>query len=192
MRFLNIRSAPFVLAVCMAAGAAWAQSTAGSTAKPASADVAFMKQAAENGHAEVESSRMALQKSPDPQVKRFAQTMVDDHQKAGAELKQLASSKGVEVPAEPSLIQRAKLKLLSASDGAEFSRNYMESMGVEAHKETIELFQKAATGAQDPDVKAFATKTLPTLKKHLSMAQELHGSLQGTAGSGQKAPSTTR
>lgn len=193
MRSLSIRSAPLILAVCMVAGAGWAQSTAGGAAKPASADVAFMKQAAENGHAEVESSRLALQKSSDAQVKRFAQMMVDDHQRAGAELKALATSKGVEVPDQPSMMQRAKLKLLSASDGAEFSRSYMESMGVEAHKETIELFQKAAKGAEDADVKAFASKTLPTLQKHLSMAQELHGAhQQGTPRGQQNAPSGTR
>jgi putative membrane protein len=191
------RSTAFVLAACLAAGAAWAQSnnTSGNAAKPSKSDVAFLKQAAENGHAEVESGKLALQKAADDaQVRRFAQMMVDDHQKSGEELKALATSKGVEVPAEPSMAQRARIKMLSTADGADFSRRYIEGMGVEAHKETIELFQKAAKGADSADVKAFATKTLPTLQKHMAMAQELHGShqgAQGAAGERPKSPAST-
>jgi putative membrane protein len=183
-------STAFILAACLAAGAAWAQSnnTGGSAAKPSKSDVAFLKQAAENGHAEVESSKLALQKADDAQVKRFAQMMVDDHQKAGEELEALTTSKGVEVPAEPSMVQRARIKMLSTADGADFSRRYIEGMGVEAHKETIELFQKAAKGADSADVKAFATKTLPTLQKHMTMAHELHSSQQGAKGAAGERP----
>ena len=137
------------------------------------ADVAFMKQAAENGHAEVESSQLALSKATDAQVKAFAQQMVDDHTKAGKELAALAASKGVTLPDGPSLVQKAKLKLLSTADGADFDRRYSESMGISAHRETIELFRKAAAEARDPEVKAFASKTLPTLQHHLEMAGKL-------------------
>lgn len=141
--------------------------------KLARADVAFLKQAAQNGHAEVESSKLALTKASNTQVKGFAQQMVDDHTKANQELAALASSKGVEVPKEPSVAQKAKMKMLSAADGANFDKRYAETVGVAGHQDTLKLFQKASTGAADPDVKAFATKTLPTLNHHLQMAQEL-------------------
>jgi putative membrane protein len=137
------------------------------------ADEAFLKQAAQNGHAEVESSKLAVTKAANTQVKGFAQQMVDDHTKANQELAALAASKGVDVPKEPSVAQKAKMKALSAADGANFDKRYADSMGVSAHQDTIKLFQKAATGANDPDVKAFATKTLPTLQHHLQMAQDL-------------------
>jgi putative membrane protein len=137
------------------------------------ADTAFLKQAAQNGHAEVESSKLAVTKAANTQVKGFAQQMVDDHTKANQELAALAASKGVDVPKEPSVAQKAKMKALSAADGANFDKRYADSMGVSAHQDTIKLFQKAATGANDPDVKAFATKTLPTLQHHLQMAQDL-------------------
>jgi putative membrane protein len=139
----------------------------------ARADTAFMKQAAEHNHAEIESSRLTVQKARDPTVKAFAQQMVTDHGKTGQELAALASAKGVELPDGPSMMQKAKLKLLEAADGADFDRRYSETMGLAAHRDTIALFQKASKGARDADVKAFATKTLPALQHHLEMAQKL-------------------
>lgn len=156
--------------------------TATPAAKSASAasrldrsDVSFMKDAARAGMAEVESSKLAAQKATDPAIKSFAQKMVDDHTKAGDELKALAQSKGVELPGDVSMMQKGKLKMLSSADGAKFDKRYADSMGVKAHEDTVKLFQKAANGAKDPDVKAFAAKTLPTLQEHLKLARELHG-----------------
>lgn len=139
------------------------------------ADSRFMRSAARAGMAEVESSKLALQKSSNQQVKTFAQQMVDDHSKANQELNSLASSKGLRLPTEPSLTQRAKMKLLSSSDGAKFDQRYSENMGVSAHQDTVKLFQKAANSADDAEVKAFASKTLPTLQHHLEMARALPG-----------------
>lgn len=143
------------------------------------ADAAFLKQAAENGHAEVESSRLALGKLTSPTIRAFAQRMVDDHERAGSELKTLAASKGVAVSDRPSLMQRARIRLLSANDGDEFALRYVRSMGVDAHQETIELFERAAAESADADVKAFASRTLPTLQQHLAHARELQASIEG-------------
>lgn len=142
-------------------------------AKLARADVAFMKQAAENNHAEIESSRLAAQKASDPAVKAFAQQMVAEHGKTGQELAALAGAKGVELPDGPSMMQKGKLKLLETADGADFDRRYSETMGLAAHRDNIKLFQKASADARDADVKAFAAKTLPALQQHLQMAQKL-------------------
>ena len=142
-------------------------------AKLARADESFLKQAAQNGLAEVESSKLALTKAQNSQVKSFAQQMVDDHTKANEELKALAQSKGVEVPTEPSMAQRAKIKLLEKSSAENFNHRYAEQMGVDAHQDTVKLFQKASSEARDADVKAFASKTLPKLQEHLKLAQDL-------------------
>ncbi|SEL06203.1 putative membrane protein [Roseateles sp. YR242] len=158
----------------------------GASAAPASKvthkDAAFLKQAAENGHAEVEGSKLALQKSSNADVKTFAQQMVDDHTKAGDELAALAASKGVEVSKDPSVLQKGKLKMLGARDGASFDRHYAESVGVAAHKDTIKLFEKAAKESDDADVKAFAAKTLPTLQHHLQTAQTLETATRAADG----------
>ena len=138
-------------------------------------DADFLKQAAEAGLTEVEGSKVAVSKGVNTQVKGFAQQMVDDHTKAGAELAALAASKGVTLPTEPSLGQRAKLKLLASRDGGSFDRNYANTLGVRAHRDTLRRFQKAATASRDAEVKAFAAKALPTLQHHFEMAQELKG-----------------
>lgn len=159
-----------------------------SSPKLARADAAFLKQAAQNGHAEVESSKLALQKASSQQVKTFAQQMVDDHTKTNEELKALATSKGLEVPGEPSMAQKAKMKLLSGREGAKFDAHYAESMGVKAHEDTLNLFREAATDARDPDVKAFAAKTIPALEHHLQMAKDLKAATDKNSG-GDKAAS---
>ncbi|MDA8457137.1 DUF4142 domain-containing protein [Acidovorax sp. GBBC 3334] len=137
------------------------------------AETSFLKDAAHNGHAEVKSSQLALQKVQNPKLRAFAQQMVDDHTKVNQELEALAASKNVRVPDGPSMVQEAKLKLLNAADGADFDKRYAETMGLQAHKDTIALFEKGARNARDPEVKAFAEKTLPSLKHHLEMAQQL-------------------
>lgn len=149
------------------------------------ADESFLRQAAESGHAEVEASKVALQRAGDPKVKAFAQQMIDEHTKAGNELKALADAKGVKVPDEPSMAQKASIKVLASQEGARFDKNYAEAIGVKAHEDTVKLFKKAATDAKDADVKAFAGKTLPALEHHLKMARDL---MADTAQKTAKAP----
>lgn len=191
MKYLSIRACMPAFTAMVFAASAFAQSGTGGagtgatnpSAQPATAgerqstlsraDRGFLEQAAQNGHAEVESSKLALTKAQNPEVKSFAQKMVEDHTKTGNELAALATSKGVEVPKEPSLMQKAKMKLLSTADGENFDRRYAKSMGVEAHEETLELFRKAASEAKDADVKAFASKTVPALEEHMKMARQL-------------------
>jgi putative membrane protein len=146
--------------------------------KLSNAETEFLQQAAQNGHAEVQSSKLAQAKTTDPRVKSFARQMVVDHSKTGDELKALAATRNLEVPDGPSMLQTAKMKVLGASDGVNFDRRYVSEMGVEAHEETVELFEKAARQARDGQVKSFIAKTLPTLKHHLVMARELNSQTQ--------------
>ncbi|WP_053845540.1 DUF4142 domain-containing protein [Paracidovorax avenae] len=158
------------------AGAARAVDGAeGQASRLTRADKSFLDDAAHNGHAEVKSSQLALQKAQNPKVRAFAQQMVDDHTRANQELAALAAGKNVRVPEGPPLVQEGKLKLLGTADGADFDKRYMESMGLQAHRDTIELFEKGARDARDPEVKAFAQKTLPKLRQHLEMAQQVAG-----------------
>ena len=139
----------------------------------AGADKDFLEQAAQNGHAEIEGSRLAATKATNPEVKAYAQKMVDAHTKSHQELVTLATAKGAKLPDEPSLVQKTKLKLLQAADGDGFDRRYTESLGVEAHEDNIKLFEKASSRSSDPEIKAFAAKMLPELREHLTMARSL-------------------
>lgn len=136
-------------------------------------DKSFMVKAAEAGNAEIAASKVALEKSTNPAVKDFAQKMIEQHTQVGDQLKQLASTKDVSLPSEPTVGQRAKIAVLDKLSGATFDKRYAGMIGVTAHKDAVKLFQKASTSAQDPDVKSFAAKTLPGLQEHLQMATEL-------------------
>jgi putative membrane protein len=136
-------------------------------------DKSFLKDAAEGGNAEVEASKVAVSQSANADVKTFAQQMVDDHGKAGSELKTLADQKGVKVPDDPSTVKKAEIKMLSGRKGASFDQHYADSIGVKAHEDTVKLFQKEVDKGTDADVKAWAQKTLPALQHHLEMARQL-------------------
>ena len=157
----------------VASAVALAFASAAHAADVPSTDKTFMKKAAEGGFLEIQASQMASQKTQDTQVKTFADKMVSDHTKAGDELTALAQSKGVTLPTEPSLSQRAKMKVLSSETGAHFDKSYAKDIGVSAHKDTVALFEKEAANGKDADVKAFAEKTLPTLREHMKMATDL-------------------
>ncbi|MCI1014107.1 DUF4142 domain-containing protein [Herbaspirillum sp. C7C2] len=138
-----------------------------------SKDKSFMTKAAEAGNAEIAASKVALEKSSNPAVKDFAQKMIDQHGTVGDELKQLASSKDVTLPTEPSMAERAKIAILEKLSGNTFDKRYASMIGVSAHEDAVKLFQKSSTSADDPDVKNFAAKTLPGLKEHLKMGRDL-------------------
>jgi putative membrane protein len=136
-------------------------------------DREFLEQAAQNGHAEISASRLALEKSRNEQVRAFAQRMIDDHTRANEELKALATAKQYEPPTEPSILQKGKEMLIAGLSDDNFDRRYVNQIGVEAHEDTVELFEKAAREAQDAEVKAFATRLLPSLREHLQAARSL-------------------
>lgn len=146
----------------------------------ARADAAFLKRAAQNGEAEVASGKLALERGLNTQVKGFAQQMLDDHGKVAEALAALAGAKGVALPSEPSLRQKARIKLLAGARGVRFDQRFADVMAVAAHRDTVRRFEKAAANAADADVRAFAQSTLPTLRNHLKMAVELKQSMDKT------------
>jgi len=135
-------------------------------------DLGFMNAAAAGGMAEVEISKMALTKAQNVEVKAFAQTMVDDHSKAGEDLKKLAAQKKVMLPPDVMPTHKEVMDKLSKLSGADFDMEYVKAM-VADHKKDVTAFESVSKGATDADVKAFAAKTLPTLKMHLEMINDI-------------------
>jgi len=131
-------------------------------------DLAFMNDAAMGGMAEVELGRLAINQAASKEVKAFAQHMIDDHSKAGEELKQLAQGKKVMLPPDVSPTHKEVMGKLSPLKGAEFDRAYVKAM-VEDHVKDVTAFEAVSKNATDADVKAYAAKTLPTLQQHLQM-----------------------
>ena len=107
--------------------------------------------------------------------------MVDDHSKANEELMSLASSKGMTLPTALDEKHQKDVTKLSAMSGAEFDRAYSRMM-LSDHNKDVKEFEKQSTKGGDADLKAFASKTLPTLQEHLQMARALPGN-QGAGNS---------
>ena len=125
-------------------------------------DLAFMNDAAPGNMAEVEIGKLAVSKAQNAEVKAFAQKMIDDHTKANDELKQLAAQKKVMLPQDVLPAQKQAMEKLSKLNGADFDKEYVKEM-VEDHEKDVAAFENASKTAADADVKALATKTLPTL-----------------------------
>jgi putative membrane protein len=147
-----------------------------------SQDHNFIMDAAMGGLEEVELGRVAAQQGMSAEVKQFGQRMVDDHSQANSELMTLASSKGITLPTELDQKHRAEVTKLSAMSGAEFDREYTKMM-VSDHRKDVSEFEKQSTRGTDPDLKAFASKTLPTLQEHLRMAEALPDAKRSGGGS---------
>lgn len=146
-------------------------------------DQHFMKEAAQGGMAEEELGQLAAEKASSPDVKDFAQRMVKDHSQANEQLKQLASQKGVTLPTSLSAKDQATKDKLSKLSGEAFDQAYMSDMRKD-HKTDIAAFQKESASGKDPDVKQFASQTLPTLKDHLKQAESVRPKLtSSTTGS---------
>jgi putative membrane protein len=136
-----------------------------------SSDYRFVCEAAKGGGIEISLSQLALEKSGNPDIHHFAERMVKDHGKANDELAHLASQKGAVFP-DISSDQKEMADKFRSYSGAEFDKAYVKQM-VRDHEKTVELFQKEAGDAEDPDLKDWVVKTLPTLQEHLDMAHKL-------------------
>ena len=122
--------------------------------------------------AEVELGKLASQKASNPKVKAFGQRMVTDHGQAGEELKSLAASKQIVLSTSIDSKHQAVHDRLAKLSGAEFDRAYITEM-IAGHKKVAADFNEESVSGNDSDVKAWAAKTLPTVREHLRMVEEL-------------------
>lgn len=177
---------PVGLALAASDSTKASESSKESKSKLPSGEERFMKEAASGGLMEVELGKIAAEKGSHQRVKEFGKRMQADHGKANEQLKKIASSKGVDLPTQPSGEHKSTMDKLTKLSGAEFDREYMEAM-VDDHKEDIEKFQTQADKGKDPDLKKFASDNLPILKKHLELAQSTQKQIKTESKSGAKS-----
>lgn len=164
-----------LLAVGSAAVAAEQQQKSSLSGK----DKRFVIKAAQSGRAEVETSKLAMSKSQNDEVRKFAGRMVDDHAKANEQLAQIARNNGIEVPTTPDPAHQKIVQRLQGLQGAEFDKMYAQEAGAKDHQAAVNLFQSEAKSGRDAELKKFAGQTLPTLQEHRQMAQALVRSVSG-------------
>jgi putative membrane protein len=146
---------------------AWAKDPAGKT---------FITKAIQGNLAEVQMGQLAQEKSQNGDVKAFGQQLVTDHNDANSKATAVANDLGVTPPQEPSKKQQADYNKLSKLSGDAFDKQFARHMVMD-HKKDISEY-KADSKKKDPTA-SYASDTLPTLQKHLEMAQSLTKNLSG-------------
>jgi putative membrane protein len=143
-------------------------------------DEVFARKVAAGGKAEVELAMLALQKGTNEHVKHLAQKIETDHKKANDELMAIASQKKLNIDPTPTAEQTKTKQRLDKLSGAEFDRAYLDTMAKD-HQKNIKEFERQANTGSDPELKAFAAKTLPNLKEHLKMTLDAQRALTSTS-----------
>ncbi|MBX4860098.1 DUF4142 domain-containing protein [Rhizobium bangladeshense] len=162
-----------------AGSATFAQSTAEKTGVNSVMGVApktedFVLEAASSDMFEIESSKLALERSDD-KTKPFAQQMLTDHQKTSDELKAMVTSgkaKGT-IPAAMSSSHQGMLDDLKKLQGDDFTKQY-HSDQEDVHEDAVDLFKRYGDEGENAELKAWAAKTRPALEHHLQMATDLN------------------
>jgi putative membrane protein len=152
--------------------------TAPQTATPSAAagtltepEQTFMKKAAVSDLTEIETSRIAVQKASKPDIKQFAQQMIEDHTKLSNSMKQIASAKNVQLPtSDPSI--NAMTSKLNGLSGTKFDQEYLKGQ-VAGHRDASKLFHNEGAAAKDPQLKQAVAQATPIIDQHLQHVEQL-------------------
>ncbi|KPW37636.1 Uncharacterized protein ALO59_02993 [Pseudomonas amygdali pv. mellea] len=132
----------------------------------------FVKDASAAGIAEVLVGKLVQdEKGVSADVKKFAQQMVTDHTAANDKLAAIAKSKNLELSEDPILMDKAEAAILEMHKKS-FDQAYANNQVI-AHEQATKLYKEEAENGDDPELKAFAKATLPTLEQHLEQAKKL-------------------
>ncbi|MEK6352338.1 MAG: DUF4142 domain-containing protein [Burkholderia cenocepacia] len=149
----------------------------GLTQRPIGIDAQFVDKAGMLGKVERQASQLALDRSSNAEVKAFAHRMLDDHARIADELRHIGAQKGV--PVQTRMLVDPAVTALRAKEGRAFDTAYVALAGPRAHEAAIQLYETEAKDGRDPQLRAFAARTLPTLNAHLSAARQLAKTVTG-------------
>jgi putative membrane protein len=132
----------------------------------------FVTAAAIGDMYEIESSKLALQKSQNADVKKFAQQMITDHTRTSGELKKIASSANLTPPTQLDNRRQGMIDNLKAATGAAFDKAYITQQQA-SHAETVTLLENQINDGQNAALKQFAQKNLPAVRMHREMVDKM-------------------
>jgi putative membrane protein len=136
-------------------------------------DSEFVDKASSSGTTEVVLGNIGLARSTHADVKKFSERLVKDHSKANMELLSIVSDLRIAIPEKPLPEHEKHIVHFRDEKGKDFDKEFMKHM-VKSHEDGVKLFTRASKELKNDRLKAFAAKTLPTLKEHLEMAKKIH------------------
>jgi putative membrane protein len=140
-------------------------------------DAKFAVNAADGGMTEVQASKLALTNASMAEVKTMAQKMIDDHSKANDELKALAQKYSITIPSAISSDNQEAYDKLIKMNGKDFDKAYINKM-VDDHKGAADLFETESEKGNNAELKQWAANTLPTIKSHLQMWEDIKNKMK--------------
>lgn len=143
-------------------------------------DADFVVKAANGSLLEVEAGKLVEERATTKAAKDFAKHMIEDHSKASKELKEYATKMNITLPDALDADSQDKINKLKEKKGKDFDKDYIKFM-VSDHKEDISDFENESKDANDPELRAWVDKTLPTLRHHLQMAEEKDSLLEASS-----------
>lgn len=148
------------------------------------ADLDFVRKHIAMGEHEIELGKLAQQKGTHPEVKRFGEMMVRDHQMAGQELKQILNQTTTGTAGETARENtadaddyREKVEDLRKLSGKEFDQKYIDQM-VDDHQKAVDDLEGKSENADNAGLKQWASKTLPKVQQHLERAKTIKETLE--------------
>ena len=135
-------------------------------------DERFLKERAAAILFEIETGQLALQKTNNQSLKELSNQIIKDRLVIMEELKKLSSLKNVTLPAVEGNQHASELQDLQKLNATEFDKKYL-SLIIELMEEDTRKFEKAANNATSPEIKVFASKSLPKMRTHLDAARSL-------------------
>jgi len=137
----------------------------------------FLTDAIRGNIAEVKMGELAQQRGKSKSVRDYGDTLVADHTAGLQKASALAKTLGVLPPTEASADAIKKHEAMSKLSGEEFDRAFASHM-VAGHEQEIAKYKEQTNDGGNPDVAALAKATLPTLERHLVMAQAIDRDLK--------------
>jgi putative membrane protein len=137
------------------------------------ADQELMLQVAKGGMMQLEVSKLAVENVTDEQVRKLAQSEVEEQTGLSAKLKEIAQAKGFSLPAAPDAATQALLTKMKAMSGAELDRFYVQESGVKGHEKLDKVMGSVKSGAKDTGLKSLAAAAHPLVKTHLTVSRAM-------------------
>jgi len=136
------------------------------------ADKDFIEKAAQDGMQEISLGYLAEQRGAQDKVRELGGRILRDHARASGELGSLALRKGFVPPSHLPRKRQSEVETLARLSPPAFDEAFLRKM-INEHKRAISMFQQAAANGEDPELRAFAQRTLPFLHEHLRQALAL-------------------
>ncbi len=139
-------------------------------------DKDFIKDVAQSSQIEIETSKLAMSKATNAEVKAFATRLVNEHTAASADLGSLVKTKSVTWSVDDPAYKAKRHESLQKASGAAFDKEYLEDM-ISDHEKAVARFAEETQNGKDSEIKAFADKMMPALQDHLKEARALREKL---------------